>query len=188
MILVRSLCFHNVPSFCLYFKEEGILHETSCPYTPEQNKTALQRGNIDTFGSRALLKQALRPFEMTKFRISCAAHLINRIPTKRLNGKSPNAMRKSDYPSGLHHSPQDIGLCSKRKTSHRRGAVGVQEQSGNRWQRNKDEGKTGCKGPNVKEWTSKKNAPVSRFETIRLVTGIAAAKGWNIFQLDGKSA
>ena len=72
-----------------YFEGEGIQHETSCPYTPQQNGRA-QRKIGDILGKgRILMEQACISKKIWGFVVMTTIHLINRLTTKILSLKSP---------------------------------------------------------------------------------------------------
>ena len=72
-----------------FFASEGIKHETSCPYMPQQNGLAERKiGDVVDKG-RTLLIQANAPINLWGFAIMTAAHLINRLPSQTLGFQSP---------------------------------------------------------------------------------------------------
>ncbi|GKC91519.1 putative RNA-directed DNA polymerase [Tanacetum coccineum] len=72
--------------FC---KEKGILHQTSCPYTPQQNGIAERKHRHLLNVGRALMFQGGIPLNMWTECILTVVYLINRLPSFVLSGKSP---------------------------------------------------------------------------------------------------
>ncbi|CAH9102795.1 unnamed protein product [Cuscuta europaea] len=82
-----------------YFLSKGIVHESSCPYTPQQNGTAERKNRHLLEISRALLFQSNMPKHYWGEATLTACHLINKIPSRVLQNKSP-------LESLLHFFPQ----------------------------------------------------------------------------------
>ena len=72
-----------------FLEFEGIKHETSCPYTPQQNGLAKRRIGVIDDKSRTLLIQGNVPINLWGFAVMTAMHLINRLPSKVLRFRSP---------------------------------------------------------------------------------------------------
>lgn len=72
-----------------YLSAHGILHQTSCVGTPQQNGVS-ERKNRDLLEkTRALMLQANVPKCYWSHAIQTAAYIINRLPSRVLNFKSP---------------------------------------------------------------------------------------------------
>ena len=81
-----------------FLASEGIKHETSCPYTPQQNGLAERKIRDIVDKSRTLLIQASAPQNLWGFAAMTAVHLINRLPTKSLDLKSPLEILENRFP------------------------------------------------------------------------------------------
>nr|KYP55559.1 Retrovirus-related Pol polyprotein from transposon TNT 1-94 [Cajanus cajan] len=82
-------------SFC---QKEGIIHESSCVNTPQQNGIAERKNKHLLDQTRALLFQSHVPKRFWGEPLLTATYLINRLPTKILNLKSPMEVLSSFYP------------------------------------------------------------------------------------------
>ncbi|PWA87032.1 ribonuclease H-like domain-containing protein [Artemisia annua] len=79
--------------FETFLSQNGILHQTSCPYTPQQNGIAERKHRHLLNTARALMFQGGGlPLNMRTESILTATYLINRLPTAVLSGKSPYEM------------------------------------------------------------------------------------------------
>ncbi|CAA7027431.1 unnamed protein product [Microthlaspi erraticum] len=89
---VKAILSDNGTEFmCLssYFQEHGILHQTSCVDTPQQNGRVERKHRHILNVAHACLFQAQLPVTFWGESILAATHLINRTPTRVLDGKSP---------------------------------------------------------------------------------------------------
>ncbi|PKU69447.1 Retrovirus-related Pol polyprotein from transposon TNT 1-94 [Dendrobium catenatum] len=72
-----------------YLSTHGILHQTSCPYTPEQNGVAERKHRHLIETTRTLLHSAKMPLIFWPEATLTASYLINRLPSRTLNNLSP---------------------------------------------------------------------------------------------------
>lgn len=75
-----------------FLRREGILHETSCVGTPEQNGSVERKHRHILNVARALRFQASLPISFWGECMLTAVHLINRIPTMANGGVTPHEM------------------------------------------------------------------------------------------------
>ncbi|WVZ24536.1 hypothetical protein V8G54_003080 [Vigna mungo] len=80
------------------FNHEGIIHESSCVNTPQQNGVAERKNGHLLDQTRALLFQNHVPKRFWGEALLTATYLINRLPTKILNSRSPMEVLSSFYP------------------------------------------------------------------------------------------
>jgi len=84
--MVLSL-YYNVCT--TMFQELGIIHQRSCPYTPQQNGVAERKHRHLLEVTRALRFQGKIPLKYWGHCVLAAAYLINRVPSSVLNYQSP---------------------------------------------------------------------------------------------------
>ncbi|WZZ44938.1 hypothetical protein YC2023_041197 [Brassica napus] len=76
-------------AFKSHLAKHGIVHQTSCPYTPQQNGVA-ERKNMHLMEvSRSMMFHANVPKRFWSDAVQTACYLINRVPTKILKNLSP---------------------------------------------------------------------------------------------------
>jgi hypothetical protein len=72
-----------------FYHENGILHQTSCVNTPQQNGIVERKHQHILAITRALMFQSSIPKIFWAHAISHSVHIINRLPTPYLSHKSP---------------------------------------------------------------------------------------------------
>lgn len=85
-----------------FFQKNGILHQTSCVDTPQQNGRVERKHRHILNIARACLFQGRLPIDFWGESIMTAAHIINRTPSSVLNGKTPYEL--------LHGKPPVLDL------------------------------------------------------------------------------
>jgi hypothetical protein len=79
----------NSIEFKEYCDEHGIKHFTTTPYTPQQNGVVEHRNRIVVEMARCLLKSKGVPGEFWGEAVATTVHLLNRAPTRSMQGKTP---------------------------------------------------------------------------------------------------
>ena len=90
--------------FAEYCADEGITRHYSAPYSPQQNGVVEQRNQTVVAMVRALLKQRGMPTKLWGEAVVTAVHLLNRSPTKSLQGKTPYKAWHGRPPAVAHLS------------------------------------------------------------------------------------
>jgi len=85
-----------------FFASFGITHQTSCVHTPQQNDFVERKHRHLLEVSRALMFQASFPLRYWGDCVLAATHLINRLPTKILKGKTPYEILHGTPPNYIH--------------------------------------------------------------------------------------
>ncbi|KAJ0703042.1 putative RNA-directed DNA polymerase [Helianthus annuus] len=85
-----------------FFKEKGIIHQTSCSYTPQQNGVAERKHRHLLNIARALMFQGGLPLRFWSDCVLTVVYLINRLPSSVLVGKSPYELMFGFEPSLSH--------------------------------------------------------------------------------------
>jgi transposase InsO family protein len=88
---IRTDCGGEFTSnqFNQFCDSKGMIHQVSCPHTPQQNGVAKRKHRHLVQCALALLSQSTLPMSYWSYAISIAAHLINKLPTPNLSNKSP---------------------------------------------------------------------------------------------------
>ncbi|KAL0554130.1 hypothetical protein IC582_008044 [Cucumis melo] len=92
----REFQNHNLSKF---LASKGIVHQTSCAYTPQQNGVAERKNRHLMEVARSLMLSTSLPSYLWGDAILTAAHLINRIPSRILHLQTPLDCLKESYPS-----------------------------------------------------------------------------------------
>ncbi|KAJ9560780.1 hypothetical protein OSB04_005940 [Centaurea solstitialis] len=72
-----------------FFQSKGIVHQTTCPHTPEQNGVAERKNRILLEMTRALIIESHVPKMFWPEALATSTYLLNRLPTKILDLKTP---------------------------------------------------------------------------------------------------
>lgn len=97
-----------------YFQERGLIHETSCSQTPQQNGVAERKNRHITETARALLGGGNIPKRLWDTAVVTAVYLMNRMPSRTLDMRTPldTLSRWCPLPSVLMLSPKVFGCCA----------------------------------------------------------------------------
>ena len=79
----------NSGPFISFCDESGIKHNTTTPYSPQQNGVVERRNQTVVEMARCLLKSMQVPAKFWGEAVRVAVYLLNRSPTKSLKGKTP---------------------------------------------------------------------------------------------------
>ncbi|CAM8993843.1 unnamed protein product [Rhodiola kirilowii] len=85
-----------------FLQSKGCIHQSSCPYTPQQNGLAERKNRHILEVARALMFEAGLPKHFWGDSVLTATHIINRLPTPVLKGKSPWEMLFGEKPHVDH--------------------------------------------------------------------------------------
>jgi hypothetical protein len=100
--------------FRAYFDHHGLIHETSCPQTPQQNGIAEQKNRHILETARALLHGNHVPTRYWPDAVSTTVHLLNRLPSKVLQFQTPLQVLAShvSLPTTLMLPPRVFGCVA----------------------------------------------------------------------------
>uniref|UniRef100_A0A2N9FUI2 Integrase catalytic domain-containing protein n=1 Tax=Fagus sylvatica TaxID=28930 RepID=A0A2N9FUI2_FAGSY len=107
--ILRTDCggeFLSTPfnQFCL---SKGIIHQLSCPHTPQQNGVAERKHRHLVQCALALLSQSKLPLSYWSYAISTAAHIINKLPTPNLDSTTAILTASSDSTTAILAASSD---------------------------------------------------------------------------------
>uniref|UniRef100_A0A2N9IXE5 Integrase catalytic domain-containing protein n=1 Tax=Fagus sylvatica TaxID=28930 RepID=A0A2N9IXE5_FAGSY len=88
--------------FHTFCANNGIVHQLSCPHTPQQNGVAERKHRHIIQCALALFSQSNLPISYWSYAVSTATHLINKLPTPILSNKSPWELLFKSKPSISH--------------------------------------------------------------------------------------
>jgi len=101
---IKCIRSDNGPEFFQknYFSSKGILHQTSCVYTPQQNGRVERKHQHILNVARALMFQSNIPKHFLSYAIKHVVFLINRVPSPVIQNKTPFEL--------LHNEPPDFNM------------------------------------------------------------------------------
>jgi transposase InsO family protein len=86
---LRVLHTDNGGEFASYCADEGVQRYYSAPYSPQQNGVVERHNQTVVWMAWALLKQRGMPAVFWGEAVVTAVYILNRSPTKALNGRTP---------------------------------------------------------------------------------------------------
>ncbi|KAM0022126.1 putative RNA-directed DNA polymerase [Helianthus debilis subsp. tardiflorus] len=105
--------------FSFYLKTNGIIHESSCVYTPQQNGVAERKNRHLLDITRTLMIHSHVPHRFWGDAVLTAAYLINRMPSPVIHGQTPFSIL---FPKGtMFPLPPKIFGCVAYVHDHRPG-------------------------------------------------------------------
>ena len=90
---------YNSHEFQVFYDEEGIIHEVTSPYTPQHNGVVERRNRTILNMARSMMKGKGMPHYFWGEATSTAVYILNRCPTKRLQGYTPEEAWSEKKPS-----------------------------------------------------------------------------------------
>lgn len=85
-----------------FLRSEGIQHQLSVEYTPEQNGVAERRNRTFLDMARCMLLQSGLPPKFWAEAVLTATYLRNRCPSRSLNGETPHKIWTGKIPTAAH--------------------------------------------------------------------------------------
>jgi len=92
----------NSGAFASFCQDQGIKHNTTASYTPQQNGVVERRNQTVVEMARCLLKSMGVPAKFWGEAVRAAVYLLNRSPTKILKGKTPYEVWHGKKPGVKH--------------------------------------------------------------------------------------
>ncbi|RVW93460.1 Retrovirus-related Pol polyprotein from transposon TNT 1-94 [Vitis vinifera] len=96
--------------FTSFMSHHGILHQSSCAHTPQQNGVAERKNRHLVETARTLLLHSHVPFRFWGDAVLTACYLINRMPSSVLHNQIPHSLLFPDQP--LYFLPPRVFGCT----------------------------------------------------------------------------
>ena len=96
--------------FISFMSQHGILHQSSCAHTPQQNGVAERKNRHLIETARTLLLHYHIPFRFWGDAVLTACYLINRMPSSVLHAQIPHSLLFPDQP--LYFLPPRVFGCT----------------------------------------------------------------------------
>lgn len=105
---VKVIRSDNGTEYCnrdvsLFFRDRGIKHQLTTPYSPQQNGVAERYNRTIMEKTRSMIQDAACDQRMWAEAANTAVYLINRSPTKMLPGKTPEEIWNNEKKVNLSH-------------------------------------------------------------------------------------
>ncbi|RVW54229.1 Retrovirus-related Pol polyprotein from transposon TNT 1-94 [Vitis vinifera] len=97
-------------SFTSFMSQHGIIHQSSCAHTPQQNGVAERKNRHLVETTRTLLLHSHVPFRFRGDAVLTAYYLINRMPSSVLHDQIPHSLLFPDQP--LYFLPPRVFCCT----------------------------------------------------------------------------
>ncbi|KAJ0478882.1 putative RNA-directed DNA polymerase [Helianthus annuus] len=81
-----------------FFQENGLIHQTTCPNTPQQNGVVERKNRVLLEKCRAMIIESQTPQYFWPEAIATSVYLLNRLPTQILKHKTPLQTLASQVP------------------------------------------------------------------------------------------
>ncbi|RVX21015.1 Retrovirus-related Pol polyprotein from transposon RE2 [Vitis vinifera] len=101
--------WHRTP-FTSFMSHHGILHQSSCAHTPQQNGVAERKNRHLVETARTILLHSNVPFRFWGDAVLTACYLINRMPSSVLHDQIPHSLLFPDQP--LYFLPPRVFGCT----------------------------------------------------------------------------
>ena len=99
-------------NFHQFLTNKGLIHQTSCPNTPQENDVAESKNRTLLEMTRTIMLESLVPTYLWPKAIAATNYLTNRLPTKALNYKTPlEALQLYQPIPSSHFLPPRIFGC-----------------------------------------------------------------------------
>ncbi|GAU40997.1 hypothetical protein TSUD_92220 [Trifolium subterraneum] len=97
---IKTLKSDNGPEFSLqsFYASKGILHQTSCVHTPQQNGRVERKHQCILNVARALLFQSKLPPKFWGYDVTHAVYIMNRIPSSAIHDQLPYHLLHKSLP------------------------------------------------------------------------------------------
>lgn len=79
----------NSGAFVVFCRDHGIKHYTTTPYSPQHNGVVERWNQMVVETARCMMKSMTVPARFWGEAVRAAVYVLNRAPTKSLNGKTP---------------------------------------------------------------------------------------------------
>ncbi|RVX05810.1 Retrovirus-related Pol polyprotein from transposon TNT 1-94 [Vitis vinifera] len=100
----------GLPPFTSFMSHHGILHQSSCAHTPQQNGVAERKNRHLVKTARTILLHGNVPFRFWGDVVLTACYLINRMPSSVLHDQIPHSLLFPDQP--LYFLPPRVFGCT----------------------------------------------------------------------------